>query len=123
TNNATKTALLSGAALAALGLALAPARDARADDCLLDTSNDGFASGGDTDGGANSDGDDTRLACGSNASASSPGATAVGADATASALVGSAIGYSASASGNYGTAVGYDTSAIGAGSTALGSGS
>ena len=36
-----KSALLSGAALAALGLAALPAGETRAEDCLLDANDDG----------------------------------------------------------------------------------
>lgn len=63
TNTALAAMLLAGAALAAW-----PMQDARADDCLLDTNNDGDADANvDTDLGADSAGADARVACGSGA--------------------------------------------------------
>ena len=52
-----------------LGSLLLP-QQARADDCLLDTNNDGDADLTDTDRGANSGGAANRLACGMGALAS-----------------------------------------------------
>ena len=75
-HTASKIALFSGAALCAAGIAMAPASQARADDCLLDTNNDGVADAGDTDGGAISVGTDT-LACGVAAVAGAAGSTAI----------------------------------------------
>jgi hypothetical protein len=78
-----KIALLSGAALAALALSALPAEQARAEDCLLDRDNDGVVDAGtDNDGGADSGGLNSRLACGVNATASGANSTAIGASST-----------------------------------------
>jgi hypothetical protein len=118
-----KVALFSGAALCAVGFALVPTGQARADDCLLDSNDNGVAdSGTDTDGGATSGGDDTRLACGAFTIATGIGATAVGGSASVSNAYGTAVGYGASASGG-GTATGQAAQAIGGYATANGAGS
>jgi len=108
---------------------------AYADDCLLDTNNDGDVDLTDTDGGANSGGNDFRLACGNNAVATGNSATAVGATAEAtqqdSTGIGRfarghgvravALGSTALASQNDATALGTSTIASGINSTAVGS--
>ena len=108
------------ATLALAGIALAaflPAGSARADDCLLDTNNDGNAdSNVDTDLAADSGGDDARLACGSGASAGSTGSVALGRNATTSS--GGVANNIISSSIN--TAVGNSSFAIGSSNTALG---
>src|SRR6185369_14758441 len=89
----------SGAAVLALVLGVptstifvAP-QPAHADDCLLDTNNDGDADATiDTDGGADSAGVDARLACGVNATASGAGSAAIGGGATASGTSATAVG-------------------------------
>src|SRR6185436_20935962 len=80
----------SGAAVLALVLGaptlgvLIAAQPAQADDCLLDTNDNGTATATtDTDGGAASSGIDTRLACGVGATASGSSSTAVGGSALA----------------------------------------
>ncbi len=68
----TTAKLLTGASLLALATTFSPLmiQPAYADDCLLDTNNDGNADTNvDTDLGANSSGINARLACGSGASA------------------------------------------------------
>ena len=55
---------------------------ARADECLLDTNDNGVADGADTDGGADGSGTDS-LACGENAEATVDFALAVGIDSQA----------------------------------------
>lgn len=73
---------LSGASFIAIAAFAAQPTPARADECLLDTDNDGFATDAvDTDGGATSDTDGS-LACGVNAAATGIGSTAIGGDST-----------------------------------------
>ena len=73
--------LLAGSAGIATAAMLLPAAPARADDCLLDTSNDGTATAGvDSDLAANSGGDDSRLACGEFAQALGTPSVAIGPD-------------------------------------------
>ncbi len=92
-----------------------------ADDCLMDTSNDGNAdSNVDTDSNADSSGVDARLACGTNADASGSFGTAVGAQSVASDSEASAFGNNAVASGRDATALGSDSLASGNDSTAIG---
>ncbi len=70
--NSMKSASVTGLALIAASICLAT--PATADDCLLDTNDDGTAdSNVDTDGNASSDGVDARLACGVDAVASGGG--------------------------------------------------
>ena len=64
----TATVLNSGGVALAFGLSLALATPAKADDCLLDTNNDGNADTNvDADSNADSGGDFWSLACGGNA--------------------------------------------------------
>jgi autotransporter adhesin len=96
---------------------------ARADDCLLDTNNDGNADADvDTDLGADSAGVDTRLACGFQASATGPSSIALGTGANAAGSGSIALGSAASASANNTTAIGTGASAIAPNSVALGTG-
>lgn len=105
--------LLATAASLATAAMLVPAGPARADDCLLDTTGDGFATAtgaaatSDTDGGANSSNIDLRLACGFGAQATGGGSTAVGYSATASGSSSVALGYEAEASQFGAIAVGH----------------
>src|SRR5689334_11057094 len=79
-------------ASAAGGALLAP-QEARADDCILDTNNDGGTGfTPDTDGGADSGGDDLRLACGTSATATGSNSTAVGASSAATGASAIAVG-------------------------------
>jgi hypothetical protein len=79
-----KLLLVSTAAMFALAVG-SHVTPAQADDCLLDTNNDGNADDNvDTDLNANSSGTDALLACGSNASAGGSNSTAIGANSTAS---------------------------------------
>lgn len=88
-NNTIRSILLAGAAGVAGTSMLVVGGPARADECLLDTINDGFATAtgdintSDTDLGANSGGNDSQLACGVSAVASAQNTTALGADAQA----------------------------------------
>ena len=118
------TKLITGAGVLALiaGASLTMAPQAYADDCLLDTNNDGDVDLTDTDGSANSSGLDTRLACGVGASAAGLDSTAVGAEASAGGINSTALGRSANAAGEDSTALGVDASAAGLDSTALGAG-
>jgi hypothetical protein len=85
-NSRTTFAAMLLAGVAGL-VTVATPQESRADDCLLDTNNDGDAdTDTDTDLGADSSGDDTRLACGLGASASMPSSTALGVDASASGI-------------------------------------
>jgi hypothetical protein len=86
-----KSASLS-AIIIAVGITFTSA-PAMADDCLLDTNLDGVASSGsDTDLGAGSNGDDSRVACGANALAHG---TAICAGANAAHTGATAIGQTA----------------------------
>ncbi len=113
---------ITGAAMLALiaGLSLSMAPQAFADDCLLDTNDDGDVDLTDTDGGADSSGFNTRLACGVGASAAGDESTVVGYFASAAGNNSTALGRSASAAGDNSTALGYDASAAGNPSTAVG---
>ena len=121
------------ALVAGVGVSLTP--PAYADDCLLDTNYDGNADSNiDTDGGADSVGNTSRLACGHNASAAGTDSTALGNSASAAGNGSIALGNSASSAGssstalgnsastvlNFSTAVGGFASAAGGSSTALG---
>ena len=99
-------ALIAGEALFAPQIAFA-------DDCLLDTNDNGSVNTSDTDGGADSNGVDGRLACGVGATASGANSTALGGNSEASGLDSLAVGNEAVASGN-------DSSALGRRSTAAG---
>jgi hypothetical protein len=112
------------ATLALAGVALAaflPADPARADDCLLDTNNDGNAdSNVDTDLGADSGGIDSRLACGSNATASGSSSTSIGANSDATNEGASALGNNAQAIGLGSTSLGAASDATQSFASALG---
>ncbi len=141
--NKTITKLITGAGVLALiaGANLAITPPAFADDCLLDTNNDGDAdSNVDTDGGADSGGFEFNLACGHDAIATSSSialgflsiatgltSTALGNDARATGFTSTAVGSGTgsgsftSATGNQSTAVGSFATAAGDFSTAVGS--
>src|SRR5215207_9323148 len=103
----------------AAGALLMP-NEARADDCLLDSNNDGVATATtDTDGGANSSGNDTRLACGIGAVASGTDAMAIGWTANASGTFATAIGWAATSSGSNAVALGDSATASGTSSLAV----
>ena len=149
-NRVTAKFITSAGALALIaGVGLGTPMPAFADDCLLDTNNDGNADSNiDTDGLANSSGNDFRLACGHLASAAGGESTALGwsanaaggssialgrsanAAGTESIAVGNfasaaldeatALGFAASAAGNFSTALGYSASAVNFGATAVG---
>ena len=94
-----RAALFAGAATAA-GLTLLPAQEARADDCLLDTNNDGNAdSNVDTDLGADSEWEITNVACGQNANVDGLNSVGVGAHSEATGGQSTAVGSFASARG------------------------
>ncbi len=116
------TKLIAGAGVLALiaGMSLTMAPQAYADDCLLDTNNDGDVDLTDTDGGADSGGDSLRLACGSDAISTGNRSTALGHSASATKSDSTALGYFSSAAGTASTALGGSASATGFGSTALG---
>ena len=87
---------------------------AHADDCLLDTNGDGNADTNiDTDGGANSQGNNFRLACGHNASATGTGSTAVGTDSSGDGNYSTGIGRLAKGNSKSMTALGYAAGANG----------
>ncbi len=112
--------LINGGALALIaGLSLTMAPQAFADDCLLDTNNNGDVDLTDTDGGADSGGIDFNLACGVGANAAGL-STAVGHNASAVGERSMALGSSASAAGLNSIALGHDNSAGGSGSIAVG---
>ena len=80
----TRLPLHTSAAALALAVAMLAAAPAQAEDCLLDTNNDGVATAGtDTDGGADSQAADTRLACGIGATATGINGTALGTSSSA----------------------------------------
>ncbi len=107
------------ALIAGINISITPT--AFADDCLLDTNNDGDAdSNVDTDGGADSGGNSFRLACGVGASAVGNNATALGRSASAAGFSSIALGNSANAAGGESTALGNGASSAGGDSTALG---
>ncbi len=114
---------ITGAAMLALIAGASPVgvQSAYADDCLLDTNNDGNADTDvDTDGGADSGGIDFRLACGFGASATGQNSTALGHSANAAGGGSTALGNFASAAGVFSTALGAVASAAGEDSTAVG---
>ena len=104
----TRMLLGTGSAFAmALAANLFTATPALADDCLLDRDNSGDVSViDDNDGGADSGGDDTRLACGVGARASGVDSTALGRAAFAQAIRTIAVGSHSSALGADSTALG-----------------
>ncbi len=109
------------AILAVLNLGIAFAPPAYADDCLLDTNNDGNADTDvDTDGGAFSSGNAARLACGPSASASGDASTALGFLASAAGDNSVALGREAGAAVTGAIALGYLADAAGGNSVALG---
>ncbi len=103
----------------------------QAADCFLDTANNGV---GDSTGGAESIGSNSRLACGSGATASGGDSTAVGSGSTSSGYRSVAVGFGTYATGagsttmngvargNYSTAVGGISRTDSFGSTTLGYG-
>ena len=118
-----RSSLVIAMALATLaGSTLVSPTPAHADDCLLDTNNDGDADATtDTDGGANSGGIDGQLACGVNAFATGIGSTAIGNTATASAFNSTAVGQGSDATSSDTTALGVDANATSASAIAIGS--
>ena len=119
-----KSRLASGAASLVFAVALSAVltpQTAFAENCLLDTNNDGDAdSGVDTDGGASSGGVDARLACGVDAVASGASSTAVGSLTDATGGSSTALGNRAQAIGDRATAIGMSADATAANATALG---
>jgi len=119
--SATAKLFMSAGALALIaGLSMGTATPAYADDCLLDSNDDGDVDLTDTDGGADSGGINARLACGVNAVATGVNSTALGRDASAIGVESTALGESSSAAGFASTAVGKSASAAETASTALG---
>jgi len=117
----TKLITTAGTLALIAGISISMAPQAYAYDCLLDTNNDGNADSNiDTDSGADSGGNPTRLACGSNASATGGDSTAVGASASAVGVRSTALGASASAAEADSTALGRAANAAGLESTAVG---
>ncbi len=120
-STAAKLITSAGALALMAGLSLAMAPQAQAWDCLLDTNNDGNAdSNVDTDANAVSSGFSTRLACGTDASASGSSSTALGSFSSAAGSDSAAFGRGASAAGDNATAIGNFAGALEDGSTALG---
>jgi hypothetical protein len=128
TCNRATACIALGTSILAIGLTLAG--PAAADECLLDTNNNGVADAADTDGGAYSDrsGTDEAVACGKRANAGAPravaigsgtramreGAVAIGSNSNSDALSGVAIGDGSNASGYSGSvAVGNFASSFG----------
>ena len=92
-----------------------------ADDCLLDSNNNGVADAGiDTDQSANSNDLDDNFACGKNSQATGARSTAVGSTSISIAAGTTAVGASANASGIYATAFGFQATATKPGATSLG---
>ena len=121
-NKSTARLIANAGALALIaGMSLSVATPAFADDCLLDTNNDGDADTGvDTDGAADSSGADPLLACGVGASATGTNSSALGNLASAAGSDSTALGQNASASSISTTALGQNASAAGFNSTAVG---
>lgn len=108
-------------ATAALGFTLSmQSATAFADDCLLDSNNNGVADGLDDDRAADSGGSDFRLACGAQAIASGAFSSSLGASSAATNDEASAIGYLSLASGQYATAIGAKSAATQVGASAIG---
>ena len=113
--------LAATASAAALAMGAFTATPVAAEECLLDSDQDGVPSAGDSDGGAFSNPVFVNsLACGTGASASSPNATAVGGGAQASGANSTAVGRNALSSNANTVAVGTNSIASGSASTALG---
>ena len=94
-----RTAMLAGVAGVAFATISLQPETVQADDCLLDTNNDGNADTNvDTDNNADSSNVDARLACGTNALASGSFGTAVGSESEATASEAVALGNNAVAS-------------------------
>ncbi len=121
-NKITAKLIASAGALALIaGLSISITPQAYAMDCLLDTNNDGNADTDiDTDGLANSNGFNNRLACGAEASATGTNSTAIGYFAKAEGGFATALGRGANASGERTTALGYFAIAPGQRSTSVG---
>ncbi len=101
---------ITGAAMLALmaGMSISMAPTAFAEDCLLDTNNDGNADSNiDTDGGAVSAGDTLRLACGTGASAAGIRTVAIGQSSLAAGVSAIALGDTAQADGFASIAIGF----------------
>ena len=113
---------ITGVAMLALmaGASLALSPQAFAEDCLLDSDDSGDANAGDTDGGADSSGDNLRLACGVGASAAGINSTALGNGASAAGPDSTAMGREASAAGTRSIALGRNAVATETDSIALG---
>ncbi len=92
-------------------------QSAYAEDCFLDIDDDNV---GDNTGGANSDGDDSRLACGDGASALDTNSTAVGSDSGAWGDDSVAVGTFSRAQGGNSTAIGRSAVAVGGDGTTVG---
>ena len=108
---------ITGAAMLALIAGASPVgvQSAYADDCLLDTNNDGNAdNNSDTDLGADSGGVNDRLACGFDATATGERSTALGSNTSATGTGSTALGYVARAAGIRSTALGYAANNAGA---------
>ncbi len=113
------TGLMAAASFIAIAAgALAP-QQALAEECLLDTTDDGSATAADTDAGADGSGADS-LACGAGATASGAYSVALGAEAWATHTASTAIGAISSAEGNYAVAVGALSIASGSYANAIG---
>lgn len=109
-----------GVLVLAAAFTLYAPQDARAEECLLDTNDNDIANGGDTDGGALSNGNPDSLACGVDAVATGDLSTAIGAAASATGDAATATGVVAAATGDFSTANGASAVAIGDFSTAVG---
>jgi trimeric autotransporter adhesin len=127
---ARRTAFVAALSISALALMVG---SASAEECLLDTNNNGVPDALDTDGGATSTGANT-LACGENATAAEPRSTAIGADAIADPAIdgdplvvgaplqrATAVGSQAEATNHRATATGAQATASGIRATATGS--
>ncbi len=91
-----------------VGLSQVLITPAHAEDCLLDTNDDGNADSNiDTDGGAVSAGDTLRLACGTNASAAGIRTVAIGQSSLAAGVSAVALGDTAQADGFASIAIGF----------------
>ena len=108
---AVKLVTSAGALALMAGLNPALVQTATANECLLENN---------TTGGANSNGTNNTLACGSNSEATATSSTAIGFDTSATGAGSTAMGVSAKATNGNSTAVGVASRAIGVRSTALG---
>ncbi|NNC46810.1 MAG: hypothetical protein HKO13_00035 [Sphingomonas sp.] len=110
-----------GLLAAMIPIHLATVSPARADDCLLDTNDDGNAdSNVDTDKGANSNGEDDSLACGAGSKATGSRSTSLGAQSTASGDDALSTGFGAAASAERAVALGSASAATGIAGIAIG---